>query len=60
MHAVIYLLRYTDVSYLVTSPHVQRAVRYERRVAAPLQPAHRGGSLGGSHPGELAASNKNN
>lgn len=37
-------------SHLVTPPHVQRAAVYERRVAAPLQPAHRPRAPRSIHP----------
>lgn len=44
------VLPHTDVSYLITSPNIQRASVYERRVAAPLQAAHRRVCVRSIHP----------
>lgn len=40
------------VSHLITSPDKQSVVVYECCVAAPLQPAHSGGSVNSIHPQE--------
>lgn len=40
------------VSHLIASPDKQSIVVYECCVAAPLQPAHSGGSLNSIHPQE--------